>query len=291
LTQAFTTGSGFPTANAADPSPAPGRDLGILRIDFNFALFAKADFEIDDTAKTCVPVDVKFYNRSPRVGTSFQWNFGDPASGASNTDTAFSPKHTYAVAGTYQVVLVASKPSSCNLTDTFRLSVVIHALPKIFLGNDTCLCFSEQFKLDAGVVGGTYKWSSGSTEQTYKPDSSGTYSVVVTDPFGCVGADTIQITIQRCLTDSFNVLSPNGDGANDTWGVNGRDLEDYHVAVVNRWGSAVFTSDDSKLRWNGKVNNTGPLVSPGTYYYMVKGTTCKGQKKSRKGYVFVNYEN
>jgi PKD repeat protein len=40
--------------------------------------------------------------------TSWQWNFGDPASGSNNFSFAQSPTHTYSAAGTYTVTLIAT---------------------------------------------------------------------------------------------------------------------------------------------------------------------------------------
>jgi PKD repeat protein len=48
------------------------------------------------------------YHFFPNVcGVSFSWNFGDPASGASNTSTQASPWHTFSGPGTYTVTLTS----------------------------------------------------------------------------------------------------------------------------------------------------------------------------------------
>jgi hypothetical protein len=40
--------------------------------------------------------------------------------------------------------------------------------------------------------------------------------------------------------------------------------------VFNRWGSIVFQSTDPDILWDGTNQETGELVSDGTYFY-----TCK----------------
>ncbi len=50
---------------------------------------------------------VVFTDRSRGTPTSWSWNFGDPASGASNTSTAQNPTHVYASAGSYTATLQA----------------------------------------------------------------------------------------------------------------------------------------------------------------------------------------
>jgi hypothetical protein len=51
---------------------------------------------------------VSFTDVSSGSPTSWSWNFGDPASGASNTSAAQNPSHTFATEGTYTVTLTAS---------------------------------------------------------------------------------------------------------------------------------------------------------------------------------------
>lgn len=61
------------------------------------------------------------------------------------------------------------------------------------LGADTGSC-AEPITLDAGIVGATYEWQDGSTDQTLEATVSGTYWVRVT--FGCCsGTDTVEVDI------------------------------------------------------------------------------------------------
>src|SRR5690606_30547135 len=79
-------------------------------------------------------------------------------------------------------------------TDT----VIVEQLPPIVvdLGDDFSICEgSEAVTLDAGNPGNTYQWSNTAVSQTIEVNTEGTYSVVVTDEFGCEGTDSIVITI------------------------------------------------------------------------------------------------
>lgn len=66
-----------------------------------------------------------------------------------------------------------------------------------------------------------------------------------------------------------NILSPNGDGKNDTWIVT--DIERYpdnEVMVFDRSGRIVFQTKDYKNDWAGTLS--GVLLSEDTYYYTIK---------------------
>lgn len=71
-------------------------------------------------------------------------------------------------------------------------------------------------------------------------------------------------------------FSPNGDGTNDTFVIEGvRPDERVLLEVYNRWGSLVYAAEDYRNDWNG-VSNTGIKLleagaglPAGTYFYSV----------------------
>jgi PKD repeat protein len=61
---------------------------------------------------------------------TWAWNFGDPASGASNTSTLASPTHTYLRAGTYTVTLTVKDASNRSTTTTTQ-AVIPNVSPSV----------------------------------------------------------------------------------------------------------------------------------------------------------------
>lgn len=75
------------------------------------------------------------------------------------------------------------------------------------------------------------------------------------------------------IFDVFNVITPNADGMNDTWVINGiEDYEGAHIKVFDRYGVQKFDyiipSNLPKFEWNA-TNNGTPLAS-GEYWYHIK---------------------
>lgn len=69
-------------------------------------------------------------------------------------------------------------------------------------------------------------------------------------------------------------ISPNGDGTNDTWVINGLDdFPNNKLTILNRWGDILFKAEPYANNWDGTasqglVMNSAPLPD-GTYYYVL----------------------
>ena len=64
-------------------------------------------------------------------------------------------------------------------------------------------------------------------------------------------------------------LSPNGDGINDTWNIQG--LEDYpnaSISVFDRWGKKLFFSTTGSAPWDGTFD--GKELPTADYYYIIE---------------------
>jgi gliding motility-associated-like protein len=101
------------------------------------------------------------------------------------------------------------------------------------------------------------------------PITNTTYTVYVTNEFGCVDTAQIFIGMIQCI-DAFvpTIFSPNGDGLNDEWVIFGSCIEDLNLRVFDRWGELIFTSTSQAQPWDGTYKNqTVPL---GNYTYQLE---------------------
>lgn len=66
-------------------------------------------------------------------------------------------------------------------------------------------------------------------------------------------------------------ITPNGDGKNDTWIIEG--IEQYpkaQIFVYNRWGEVFFSANRGyKNDWAGNYKNNRDLLPTGPYYYII----------------------
>src|SRR6185436_10139121 len=68
----------------------------------------------------CEPFTVAFINNTSSSST-YLWDFGD----GSPVDTSSNPTHTFSSTGIYNVSLIATNPSSCNVSDTDYTSITV----------------------------------------------------------------------------------------------------------------------------------------------------------------------
>ena len=87
-------------------------------------------------------------------------------------------------------------------SDEDEISINVHQLPVVNLGNDTVLCKYQSLVLDAENVRLNFSWNTGDKSQTITVDEEGDYSVDVTDEIGCLGSDEIYVT-KEFLPDPY----------------------------------------------------------------------------------------
>jgi gliding motility-associated-like protein len=79
-----------------------------------------------------------------------------------------------------------------TVSDT--VNITVNPLPVFNLGNDTTICSGQGVTLDPGIAGATYGWSTSDVTQTISVNTTGSYSLTVTQS-GCTWADTINVTV------------------------------------------------------------------------------------------------
>ena len=168
--------------------------------------------------------------------------------------------------------------------------IEVWPLPQAEAGNDTTISLGQTTVLN-GSGGEEYMWDPPTFLDDFmlqnplsSPDSTIQYTVLVTDSNGCQNTDSVLITvlIDYLFTPS-NLVTPNGDGFNDTWFV--ENLEDYpecEVLIFNEFGEIVFQEREYDNDWAGDFQ--GARLPDGTYYYVI---TCPDAAALYKGHVTI----
>lgn len=121
------------------------------------------------------------------------------------------------------------------------------------------------------------------------PNNHTLYKVIAQNNLGCLATDSIVVDVnKKDSTVTFpNVFTPNNDGTNDCYSVNG--VETYNkimFEVYNRWGQLIFKTNNPIFCWNGITNN-GEEVLSGTYYFIFEGISNCGNLLKTNGTITV----
>jgi gliding motility-associated-like protein len=92
--------------------------------------------------------------------------------------------------------------------------------------------------------------------------------VEITDKFGNKETVTIPVTVTSDALVVRNGISPNEDGVNDNFVVDGLDLVKNAVAVYDTYGREVMKASNYKNDWKGTFDNK--ILPDGTYYYVIE---------------------
>lgn len=176
-------------------------------------------------------------------------------------------------------------------TYTRTFNITVNALPTITITPSVAGVIEKGSTIQLTATGGVrYTWAASNPADTVSGSNTATltvrpgslsagspakgpyvYTVTAYNASGC--STTQSYTITNTYTPvklvTSNIITPNGDGINDTWVI--LNIELYptsSVKVFDKAGKIVFAQSHYLNTWNGYGLNGAPLTQ-GTYYYVV----------------------
>ena len=235
----------------------------------------------------CAGTAINFSDASQGNGggslTLWHWDFGDPTTGTSNSSTLPNPAHTYAVAGTYTVILVVNTANGCS--DSVSSTLTIAAPPTIgFTFQAGCSVDTTQFTSSTLVnmtTNAGWSWDFGDGTTSALPDpmhiysQSGTYTVIltITDTSGCQNTITQPVTIVGGPAVYFSTSIPLCSAhavtfTDGTLAGPGSTLSSWH------WDFGDGGDTTLGAGWTGQIIHT--YAGSGTYAVQLKAGTLQG---------------
>lgn len=188
------------------------------------------------------------------VGFNYLWS-----TGIADTNQTLYVAQT----GTYTVTVAEEFGFNCeSISD---INITVFPVPDISIGPDETICRHNSIEIHVTDTYGylndfdyTYMWYPFVKTDPYLVLSwldPGTYSVIV-EVTGCpadVVSDTMILTVNPCELTIPNIITPNGDGANDFFYIpNVEYYQNSTMVIYNRWGRKVYDSSNYQGDWNGE---------------------------------------
>lgn len=166
--------------------------------------------------------------------------------------------------------------TSLGCSDVISVVVNVANKPEASAGPDRTIMEGSSVQLQGSVKGDSiqFYWTPDyqitglqSLQPYVNPLGDTSYMLTAQSLIGCgMAQDIVRIHVLKKLGIP-NAFSPNGDGINDTWMIDG--IESYNnaeVQVFDRFGRQVIKT--TRFRgWNGTLN--GKKLPMGTYYYLI----------------------
>ena len=254
-----------------------------FKLDFRLGYSIDAVFQAKPK-RICLNNTINFLPIRKYNGAQYVWEFGD-----GDTSHAFNPIHTYNSIGKYVVSLTVTDSNSCNAQSRFTDTISVFYKPSGTLSHATNPCKpGVLFTISATNADSvTCIWDDNSDTLTvpikdtltirhlydggnYLPkfillSATGTCNDTLMDPIFVNTDSTHEVKIA-------NIFTPNQDGKNDCFKVMGLspECDEAELIIFNRWGERLFQTKDFSKCWNGRVNNTGPELPEGTYFYQLE---------------------
>ncbi len=190
---------------------------------------------------------------------TYLWNTGETQSGISQL-----------AAGSYTLTI-----QDANLCEKVSIATIL-SNPQIkanpVISPPTCI-FAEDGVITLHPTGGygdlELSWYNGSNVEILSNLAPGTYALSIEDSLLCYQEFIIEITQpQNPCIDPPPIFSPNNDGVNDFWIVDGLEFTpDCSVKILDRWGRTVFESIGYAVPWDGTYQ--GKPVPSDAYFYFI----------------------
>lgn len=218
-------------------------------------------------------------------GISYRWTPGKGLSDSTIANPIASPTDTTI----YKVIVTNS--TGCADTATLTVNVL---LPPVAITETKQSMFQDRpITLIASAKNAdVFSWTptTGLSDPNVlnpvaNPADDITYTLHVKSSYNC-GEDTSSVFVKvyhKIVVP--NAFSPNADGVNDSWEIEGLfTYPESETTVYNRYGQQVFKSIGYVKPWKGTYN--GAKLPPGTYYYIIDLKT--GQPKLTGWVLVVN---
>ncbi|MDP9076471.1 MAG: gliding motility-associated C-terminal domain-containing protein [Bacteroidota bacterium] len=214
------------------------------------------------------------------IASRGKWEKTGSASGSfspseSDLNASYIPSAADIASGSVKLVLVAIDFGPCdNPIDTMQIKFI--PPPSVNAGGTRYVLKNRTITLTPTVSDNNvkYLWTPNINinDNTVKNpvitgDVDRTYTLQVTDSRGCVSTDTTFIKVSPLIVIP-NTFTPNGDGVNDLWNIEGLvAYTDATVDIFTRYGQKVYHSVGYDKPWDGIYN--GKALPVGVYYYVI----------------------
>lgn len=235
---------------------------------------ATQSFELTAVLTPELNIDTEIFICENTSGVEIGDTFGDPLF-SYQWDTGETTSSILVNSSGSYTLTVTNSANGLDCTAIETVDVIISLAPRItdiqvedLQNNNTILVQTElneeyEYQLDNGSV---------QTTNLFANVAPGLHTVTVTDPKGC-GSVTQQVTV----VGFPKFFTPNGDGMNDFWHIQGIEtLQEPVVRIFNRYGMLLKELTPQAVGWDGRFN--GRDLPSTDYWFKLTYIDIQGER-------------
>ncbi len=222
-------------------------------------------------ANGCQPLHTSFSATSTPSAQTYAWTMEN-----SVTSILPTPNVVFLDSGLFDVSLTITDINGCTNSITETDFITVYPKPHVsFTISPEFGYVSKEVIFTSSITAPNSQWSwsfgDGQSSTVQTPSTNHYYGTTgemnvlhtYTNEFGCSDTATLPYTVVIRIVIP-NVFTPNNDGANDTFKIEGLDyVEGAVMKIYNRWGRKIYESDNYKNDW------TGEDFAEGVYFYVL----------------------
>lgn len=175
----------------------------------------------------------------------------------------------------------------CANTDTFRVTMATLAIPNF--GREMVFCDDDNNKTLSIKANKDVKlyWNTGEQTAAINAQKEGIYWVKSISKNCGKHTDSVTVKFKNCDCEMYipTSFTPNDDDRNDYFfPVSQCEYQYFYIAIFDRWGNPVYTSNNINAKWDGKFK--GNLCPDDIYVYKIEAQQKNSDKKTvRSGHI------
>ncbi|MEZ5022394.1 MAG: PKD domain-containing protein [Chitinophagales bacterium] len=218
---------------------------------------------------------------------TYRWIFVEDTLITSNPQLNISPQTSTVI------LLLVENSSGCEKIKPIEISV--NELPFVeAVATPSTVINTQTIELTAtNNPNYQYNWfpeelvnNSNNRNASARVEATSTFIVQVVDENGCLNTDTVTVTVIEEICDEPNnfipnAFSPNNDGLNDVFQIQGSVIETLQLNIFDRWGNDVFSTNDLSIPWKGEE------LANDVYGYSLEIVCFGGQRFVKSGSITI----
>ncbi len=260
---------------------------------------------IGEPDEGCSPLLVDFHDFSgilTGINAQWDWSFGDNTASTEQNPSHYFINTSSTLPAIYDITLKVTSDEGCQTVTRKDDYISVFPTPKAgfsFTPQTTTVIYPQITFTDLSQDATTWNWNFGDyqvnntssfQEPVYNYADTGIFTItqVVYNDYRCSDTAKSEVIINPDVVIYIpNAFSPNGNGVNDIFTIDGTGITTYEMRIYDRWGELLFYTENLRRGWDGTMQRNGEKAKQDMYVYTITVLDLVEAEHKFYGYVML----